>query len=183
MKIEAIWQPENQQCIFRALMEAMARPGSLHPLGHWLDGAQAYRGVLACLLDIRNTLADCHGLLDPSDWPLLQARQEVVEKADYLLCKGISEPTGMPKVGTLNCPDQSATLLVTVDTLGRGSRSLKLHGPGIESSCILLVEGFGAAWLEQRDQSLFFPLGIDMILLDQDTVTAIPRTTKLEMVS
>jgi len=183
MIIEAIWQPENQQRIFRALMEAMARPGSLHPLGDWLDGAHAFRGVLGSLLDIKNTLADCHGLLEPRDWSLLQVRQEVAEKADYLLCKGNSLPLGAPKIGTLNCPDQSATLLIQVDVLGHGSRTLKLQGPGIESCCTLLLEGFETTWLEQREQSLSFPLGIDMILLDKDKVTAIPRTTRLEVVS
>ncbi|MBC8318337.1 MAG: phosphonate C-P lyase system protein PhnH [Desulfobulbaceae bacterium] len=181
MKIEAIWQPENQQRIFRALMEAMARPGSVHCLGNWLDGTHGYRGVLASLLDIQSTLSDCHNLLEAGDWPLLQARPEVVEKADYLLCRGNAQPSGDPKVGTLSCPDQSATLLVQIEALGHGKQTLVLRGPGIKTSCTLQLEGFGAGWLELREQSLSFPLGIDIILVDQHSVTAIPRTSRLEV--
>lgn len=183
MKIEGIWQAENQQRIFRALMEAMARPGSLYHIGAWLDGASGCRGVLASLLDARSTLADCHGLLDQRDWPLLQARQEVAEKADYLLCQGSSQPNAAPKVGTLTCPDQSATLIIQIDALGHGSRTLRLHGPGIESTRTLQLQGLASAWLELREQQISFPLGIDIILLDPENLAAIPRTTRLEVMS
>ncbi|MEA3468727.1 MAG: phosphonate C-P lyase system protein PhnH [Thermodesulfobacteriota bacterium] len=183
MKIDAIWQPENQQRIFRALMEAMARPGSLHSLDAWLDGARSYRGVLASLLDAGTTLSDCHDLLEPNDWPLLQARQEITEKADYLLCQGSAHPNGSPKVGSLSCPDQSATLLIQVENLGNGGSSLMLQGPGIQSTCSLEVSGLEPAWLELREEYISFPLGIDCILLDQKNITAIPRTTKVKVLS
>nr|MBF0223586.1 phosphonate C-P lyase system protein PhnH [Desulfobulbaceae bacterium] len=111
MEIDAIWQPANQQRIFRALMEAMARPGSLYDVRPWLGEATAWRGVLASLLDGRTSLADCHGLLDRHDWPMLQASEEQPATADYLLCQGSRLATMKAKVGTLTSPDQSATII------------------------------------------------------------------------
>jgi alpha-D-ribose 1-methylphosphonate 5-triphosphate synthase subunit PhnH len=183
MEIDAIWQPANQQRIFRALMEAMSRPGSLQDVHSWLGGAAAWRGVLATLLDGRTSLADCHDLLDRHDWPLLQARAEQAATADYLLCQGRRPVTMKAKVGTLTCPDQSATVLVQVDTLGHGPDILRLHGPGIKSSKVLQVCGLAPAWQCWREEHLSFPLGIDMILVDQHALAAIPRTTRVEVVA
>lgn len=181
MKIDAIWQPDNQQRIFRALMEAMARPGTVHDLSPWLGGAAAWRGVLASLLDAKTSLADCHQLLDRHDWPLLQADQEEPAAADYLLCQGNLPPTMTAKCGSLASPDQSATVVLHLDSLGAGSNCLGLRGPGIKGSQTLPVTGLDARWHAWRQQHLSFPLGIDMILVDQQNIAAIPRTTRLEM--
>lgn len=183
MKIEAIWQPENQQGIFRSLMEAMARPGTLHNIKVWLDGTPAWRGVLASLLDTRTTLADCHQLLDSRDWPLLQASSESADKADYCLCRGTSQLTAMPKNGSLASPDHSATLIIAIDSLGTGHNALQLTGPGIAATSVLQLQGLDQSWLDLRVKQLSFPLGIDMILVDSVNLAAIPRTTQLEVVS
>ncbi|PLX49806.1 MAG: phosphonate C-P lyase system protein PhnH [Desulfobulbaceae bacterium] len=180
MKIEPIWQPAQQQRIFRALMEAMARPGTIHDIGAWLAEAPAWRGVLACLLDAKSSLADCHHLVEDSDWPLLQARPERPEAADYLLCQGSQEDKLTAKMGSLSCPDQSATLVIQVANLGEGPNFLTMRGPGIPTSRNLAVGGLAASWLTMRDRHLSFPLGIDLILADQQKITAIPRTTRLE---
>lgn len=183
MTIEAIWRPENQQGIFRVLMEAMARPGSLHPLGSLLGGVSCSRGVLASLLDTRTTLADCHDLLDPDDWLLFQACKAAAEKADYLLCDGNLPFNVTPKIGTLSCPDHSATLIIQVARLGTGKTTLLLRGPGIEKTTNLLLEGLDLTWLEYRQELISFPLGIDMILVDRENLAAIPRTSNVKDVS
>ncbi|MBU0679994.1 MAG: phosphonate C-P lyase system protein PhnH [Proteobacteria bacterium] len=181
MEIDAIWQSANQQRIFRALMDAMARPGSLQDVRPWLGGAAAWRGVLASLLDNRTSFADCHDLLDRYDWPLFQARREQAAAADYLLCQGSRAATMKAKVGTLTSPDQAATIIIQVDNLGQGPDALCLSGPGIKSSRVLPVRGLASSWPSWREEHLCFPLGIDLILVDQHVLAAIPRTTKLEV--
>lgn len=183
MQIEAIYQPASQQQIFRALMEAMARPGTVQDIRHSLDSAPAWRGVLASLLDTKTSFADCHNLLEDRDWPLFQAVQAAAEQADYLLCLGNAVADISPRVGTLSCPDQAATIVLNVESLGTGNTEIRLKGPGIRDVLSLQIDGLEKSWLTFRAENISFPLGIDLILVDHHQLAAIPRTTSLEVMS
>ncbi len=181
MTINPIWQPPSQQRIFRQLVEAMANPGCMVDLERWLNGDAAYRGVLASLLDGEVTLADDHALLPATDWPLLQAKEVTVDAANYVLCDGSRSPDFQPKLGTLTCPDEAATLIICVKSLGQGGLRLRLSGPGIERVAHLALAGLNPAWLSAREQwNAAFPLGVDILLTDERCVVGLPRTTRVE---
>jgi len=182
LKLDPIWQPEVQQINFRLLLDAMAYPGQRFALHAVLNKEHATLSVLATLLDAEVTLSDPHNLLSADDWLMLHSESTSEDKADYVLCDASQSPNFLPKLGTLPDPEQSATLILMVNKLGKGAYKLKLSGPGIKDIENLTVDGLNTEWLSKRDDWVCaFPLGVDMILLDDKHVTALPRTTKVEV--
>ena len=182
LKLDPIWQPDVQQTNFRLLLDAMAYPGRYFTLHAVPNEGAAALSVLATLLDADVTFSDPYNLLRGDDWPMLQAKFALADEADYVLCDASQLPDFSPKLGTLTNPDQSATLILNVNKLGKGGQTLKLSGPGIKYIEYLSVDALNAEWLSKRDEWLCaFPLGVDMILIDGQNVAALPRTTKVEV--
>ena len=70
------------------------------------------------------------------------------------------------KKGTLTNPQQSATILIETDRLSNESQ-LTLVGPGIEQMENAEISG-SENWLEERAEAIKeYPLGVDLILIDQ----------------
>ena len=182
LKLDPIWQPEVQQTNFRLLLDAMAYPGRRFALHAVPNKEHAALSVLATLLDAEVTLSDPYNLLSADDWLMLQSKSTSEDKADYVLCDASQSPNFLPKLGTLPDPEQSATLIVIVNKIGKGVSKLKLSGPGIKNIEYLIVDGLNSEWLSERnDWVCSFPLGVDMILVDDQCVAALPRTTKVEV--
>lgn len=187
LKLDPIWQPDSQQKQFRLLLEAMSRPGECYAMATIPEDGPIALSVLATLLDAEVSLADPNDLLRNEDWPMLQAKPELSEHADYILVDGGQFPDFMPKLGTLASPEQSATLIFVVEELGKtissqGTLKLKLTGPGIAASSILSISRLDPEWLSMReDWNDSFPLGVDWILVDSARITALPRTTNVEL--
>ncbi|MES9971823.1 MAG: phosphonate C-P lyase system protein PhnH [Candidatus Thiodiazotropha sp.] len=181
LDVDAIWTPSVQQQNYRALLEAISRPGMVKPL-HTTQGGQAATAILATLLDAEVSLADMHDLLDASDWPMLQASSGVLEEADYVFCDGSRCQAFQPKLGSLPSPEQSATLIIKVDSVKRGGLRLRLSGPGVNGNTHCAITGLDPDWLSQRENWVAaFPLGVDLFLVDDSDVVALPRTTKVEV--
>lgn len=181
MMTEDIWQATHQQQIFHLLMRSMAYPGRCHELAASTD-ENRHKSVLAALLDPTVGLCDHHKLLSPDDLHLLAARQDSVGNADFVLVEGARAPDFKPRIGTLSEPELSTTLLICVTDLGSGDTKLNLTGPGIKNRQELRLNGLHADWIEWRsEQVASFPLGVDIILIDEQRVAALPRTTLLEL--
>jgi alpha-D-ribose 1-methylphosphonate 5-triphosphate synthase subunit PhnH len=181
-EMEAIWQPETQQQNYRALLEAMSRPGSRQSLYGVTESSGAAVAVLATLLDGSVSLSDPQGMLSETDRTLLQTAQAGPEQADYLLCSGQQAPAFEPKLGSLTSPERSATLVVEVTSLNAGELHLNLSGPGIREQRACAVAGLDPDWLARREAWVCgFPLGVDLILVDKEQVMALPRTTRVEV--
>lgn len=180
MKTESIWQADVQQRVFRELVEAFSRPGDIRNLSAWVDGAGALRAVLATLMDGEATLADPHGQVDVADWPLLQVKSTMPEVARYVVADGRRAPDFAPALGTLDSPEQGATMLLRVEKVGAGETALALEGPGIEGGKNLRIAGLAPAWLERRAEwGGAFPLGVELLLADAVRIVALPRTTRV----
>ena len=81
--------------------------------------------------------------------------------------------------GTMEYPDRSATLLVQVDSLDADGRQT-LYGPGIEHSAPLRVGSLGMQFIEQWGRNgRSFPLGVDLVFCCGQSITALPRTTRI----
>jgi alpha-D-ribose 1-methylphosphonate 5-triphosphate synthase subunit PhnH len=183
LRLDPIWQADTQQRHFRSVLEAMSRPGQCQPIQAWPVSGPAAMTVLATLLDAEVSLADAHDILRDEDWLMLQAVKTPPASADYILCHAVNSPDFTPKIGTLESPELSATLVMAVDKLGEGEMQLRLSGPGIQDSQTLALSGLERDWFEQRnDWNAVFPLGVDMILVDAMNIAALPRTTKLEII-
>lgn len=180
MTTETIWQAGRQQTLFRRILDAMSYPGRRVELTDAKTPAD--RALLATLLDPTVSLCDHHGLLPASDWPLLAASHASAESADFVLADGSLAPDFLPRTGSLDEPEKSATLVLRVDALGSGSTRLLLTGPGIEKTERLAVDGLHHDWLTRRaDWVSAFPMGVDLILADHQHLVALPRTTRVEL--
>lgn len=177
----AVWEPAVQQKAFRQLMNAFAFPGSLEMM---LPEVQDRDNTVLCLIlatltDGEVTVADPHHLIDDQDWPKLETIKEAPEKARFIVARGDIAPTFSPVLGSLECPEMGATVILRVTHIGRGE-SLVMRGPGIQSAQEVTCSGLNSAWLSKRSEwNGAFPLGVDMILFDAARLIAIPRTTRI----
>ncbi|MFT6045725.1 MAG: alpha-D-ribose 1-methylphosphonate 5-triphosphate synthase subunit PhnH [Arenicella sp.] len=190
LNIDPIWTPDTQQNQFRLLLDAMARPGVCHPLTILPKSGTVALAILATLLDAEVSLADPNTLLSDDDWLMLQVKTAQTTQADYIICDGRQSPSFTPKLGTLPSPDQSATLILVVEAIGQNgieenkdNMCLTLTGPGIKNSNQLLIKGLNEQWLYKReDWVCAFPLGVDIVLIDDKQMVALPRTTNVEII-
>ncbi len=182
LETAAIYHPRNQQRVFRRLLDAMARPGTIVTLSPWIESSSAHMAVLATLADAEVTLADADGLIDEVAWRFLDCRRGDLASARFVLAAGSRAPAAdfTPQIGTLTSPELGATLILTVEGLGQSGSLYSLSGPGIAGHIEVRFGTLHKAWIERRSAwNRFFPMGVDMVLADQTYVLALPRTTRL----
>jgi alpha-D-ribose 1-methylphosphonate 5-triphosphate synthase subunit PhnH len=82
-------------------------------------------------------------------------------------------------LGSIEYPDRSTTVILQVESLTQG-QVYELRGPGIDGTVVL------RAVIEPRDlferlaiNATLFPRGIDVVLVHDDDIVALPRTTRL----
>ena len=172
---------------FRAIMEAMARPGTIRearaPAPQGLSPAAA--AVLLVLADATTPVWTAHG----SDWLVFHTGARIAAiRAEAVLAHGtwddLAPLTDWP-VGTPDYPDRSATLIVEVPGLDAagprlmGSRltGTRLTGPGIEDEARLPLPDAAAL----AANAALYPLGVDLILTCGDLVAALPRSTRIHL--
>ena len=173
-----------QQC-FRAVLDAMARPGCIGTVGGVAPPAPlcvASAAVLLTLTDHETPL-----WLDPAaaaarHWIAFHCGAPEANgtgNANFALALGMPDLAHFP-AGTHEGPETSATVIVQLPSL-TGGVALRLRGPGIETSRLLAPVGlppdFPAFWRRNRG---LFPAGIDLILCAGADLAALPRTVQVE---
>ncbi len=180
MHIEHLWGLGMQQQVFRVLLEATARPGRICALPPDLDDCPGFLAILACLVDNTVSLHDATTGLSQLEWNFLQARQEPADTAGFILASGAEGPGFIPAVGSLESPEFGATVIVAVASLGRGPMQITCTGPGIRNIHEFELRGLHSAWISARAEwNAWFPLGVDIYLVDHSQVLALPRTTSI----
>jgi alpha-D-ribose 1-methylphosphonate 5-triphosphate synthase subunit PhnH len=157
---------------FDALMWALSRPGTLHPLP-----TRGMEGIAEALVD-----RECRVHTDDPDLARsltsFGAALVPVAQADHCF---ITHPTpdmlAQVAVGSALYPDAGATL-VTTATHGTGQR-LRLTGPGIETHTDITLDGVADIW-PRRAQSRY-PAGFDLFLICGGHVMGLPRSTQIEV--
>lgn len=183
----------DAQSVFRAVMEAMARPGTVQPAGYLAAPPAPLTPTAAA---VALTLCD-H---DTPLWidPALQASEAVKTwlgfhtgaplvanpaEAHFAL---VSNPAGLIALenfaqGSQEYPDRSATLILAVENLTSGPK-LRLEGPGIETEAVISPAPLPRHFVEQWKQNNGrFPRGVDVILAGPDHVACLPRTSRITM--
>jgi len=175
----SVWSPLYQQRGFRALMTAFAFPGRRQPLPPCTD-AKGPTCVAAILCDKEVTLADPHQLIQPVDIRRLGTVEAETDHASFIVADGSRPPAFDLTLGTLGAPEQGATIIIRVASLEDSSDfPLILRGPGIDGQQSLAVRGLNGDWLIARARwNQNFPMGVDLILVDDTQMVALPRTTQ-----
>jgi len=182
----------DAQGCFRAIMNAMARPGTLQSLGQtnltppapltpeaacialtlfdydtpvWLDKPLAHSDAVAAFLRFHTGA------------PIVSEPVEAVFAM-------ISDPASMLPLacfnqGSAEYPDRSATLILTGQTLADSDGAI-LEGPGIKDT-----QAFATApvprvfWDQVVANNAQFPRGVDLIFVGTNTIATLPRSTSV----
>ena len=174
------YTPQAQQLNFKALMNAFAYPGRIQNLH---CQSPALEQVLSTLIDGEVNLADPEAMLNGDVRMRLEARMVKPERANFIVCDGGKQPAFQPLLGTLEEPEQGATLIVQVQGFDANASALKLtlSGPGIQKENTLHVAGLDEAWLQRRAfWNAAFPTGVDLVVVSADQLVALPRTTQIQ---
>lgn len=174
---------QDSQACFRAVLEAMARPGRTHAVAALdpppgLDPATA--AVLLTLAD-----ADTPLWLDPAatparDWITFHCGAPAAA-AEFAVLALALEPVRLDAfpAGTDDAPELGATIILQVAALGRGT-AFGLSGPGLAAPALLEVDGLPADFVVKwAANHALFPRGVDVILCAGDRIAALPRTVQI----
>jgi alpha-D-ribose 1-methylphosphonate 5-triphosphate synthase subunit PhnH len=181
----------SAQSTFRSVMDAMARPGSVQRIAA-AAGAPAtmMRGTAAIALTLFDH--DTPVWLDPqmserrdvANWLKFHTGVPVVTDSSICNFAIIGDAPALPALdrfafGSNEYPDRSTTLILQVDSLTEGP-ALELRGPGIDGTAVLQAAIQPPDLFERLAiNASLFPRGIDVVLVHDDTIVAIPRTTRL----
>ncbi|WP_051228399.1 phosphonate C-P lyase system protein PhnH [Pleomorphomonas oryzae] len=169
---------------FRRLLDAMARPGSIHQvtadvMAPGLAGpAQAALALTLCDADTpvwcaAASPAHSAWLAFHTGAPLTAAPEQA---AFAFIGVGDAVPDDL-SLGTQDYPDRSATLVIEVQSFGEGER-FRLIGPGIDGAGDLAVDGLPKSFVAFRAaNSALFPRGVDVVLTAGRDIVALPRST------
>ena len=175
----------DAQACFRAVLEAMSRPGRVMVAGTALRPpaplCPAAAAVLLALADADTPLWSDAGA-DADVWlrfhcgaPFATAPGD----AAFVLATGAPPALDALAAGSEEKPQHGATLVMQVAALEPGI-GRRLTGPGIEHEHRLSArgapEGFLAAWAANHAR---FPRGVDVVLCAGDRLAALPRSVTI----
>lgn len=174
---------ESQAC-FRAVLDAMARPGAILTLNTPAQPPsplhRATAAVLLTLIDAETPLYLDPAAAPASEWITFHTGAPPGPLATAAFALALAPiPLAQLQPGTDEAPEQSATLILQLPALGAGP-AYRLEGPGLEAATILHIEGLPATFVaEWAANYAAFPRGIDLILCAGDHLAAFPRTLRI----
>lgn len=179
------------QGVFRALLEAMARPGTIRPLPAAPGAVPGLNPAAAAAL---LTLADLDTplWLDPAAdtpqaraWLRFSCNAPLTDDPARAAFAVVGDGLRLPDLTAFNpgspeYPDRSATLVLAVAGLDPG-RGWTLRGPGIPGARRLAVAGLDPGFARARAAlDPLFPMGLDVVLAAPGALACLPRTTRIE---
>lgn len=177
------------QAAFRALMDAIARPGEIGTL----DGENAPAPLAPATAALVKSLTDYETpvWLDSAfaakpavaEWIRFHTGAPVVDDKRRAAFALIADARRMPDVtqfalGSEEYPDRSTTLIVQIARFF--GHSYRISGPGIKGArdfaADTLPEDFTARFAANRE---LFPRGVDLVLVAGNEIAALPRSVRI----
>jgi alpha-D-ribose 1-methylphosphonate 5-triphosphate synthase subunit PhnH len=180
----------QSQSVFKALMDGLARPGTIQPLD---SGAQppapmgAGAGAIAltvCDHDTPVYLAMPLVEVGVPGWLAFQTGALLTNDRDEAQFAFLDGSTMLPPLstfaaGTQEYPDRSTTIILEVPSVSEG-QPYQLSGPGIDGSASINVTGlpapFESLW---KENNALYPRGVDLILVAGLEMICLPRTVRI----
>jgi alpha-D-ribose 1-methylphosphonate 5-triphosphate synthase subunit PhnH len=172
------------QSCFRAVLDAMARPGHIRDAGLDLTAPvplmPATAAVLLTLLDYDTPVWLDEAAAGARAWIGFHCGAPMVPlaKCSFAVALALPELATVPP-GSHEAPESAATLILQVNALGSG-QTYRLAGPGLRAPALLAVDGlpagFASAW---QDNHAMFPRGVDIVLCAGTSLAALPRSVML----
>ncbi|MEZ5854127.1 MAG: phosphonate C-P lyase system protein PhnH [Hyphomicrobiaceae bacterium] len=179
----------DSQAVFRAVMSALAEPGTVHQLDQELQAPGNLHPTAARLLlalaDFETPIWLSPALSEtctrwisfhtgaPIVCPPADAKFAVLDGQDAAHALAAFDP------GEERYPDKSATLIVQVASFVGGD-AVTLSGPGIATTRSIAPAGLHAGfWSQAVTNHGRYPLGIDMLFVAGDALMGLPRSTAI----
>ena len=172
--------PHQSADAFRAIMQAMARPGTIRDVAGAVPPAPQSVAAGTVLMTLCDPETGVHlaGGFDTEavrDWitfytgaPLVATHEAVFVVGDW----DTLDLAPLP-IGTAEYPDRSATVIVELPVLEAVGATLR--GPGIEDTAPLNLPEKAAF----QGNAARFPLGLDFVFTCWAQIAALPRSTQV----
>lgn len=181
----------SAQSTFRSVMDATARPGSIQRIASQAgapDAMMCGTAAIALTLFDHDTPVWLDGRMsataDVAKWLKFHTSAPIVSDSSTAGFALVGDPHGLPSLdrfafGSNEYPDRSTTLILQVESLSDGP-AIELRGPGIDGTVTLRASIQPQDLFERLAvNAALFPRGIDVVLVHDDAIVAIPRTTRL----
>ena len=182
--------PRESQAAFRAILGAMARPGTVLRCGASLSPPPPLQpsaaAAILTLADFETPVFLAPSFAENDAAAFLRFHTgapfaSTPDRAAFALVDAEADAFDLSsfRQGAPDYPDRSTTVVLQLGSLSRGVL-LWLAGPGVRGDATLranpLPRGFREQWMAN---AATFPLGIDLILAAGDEVAALPRSTRI----
>jgi alpha-D-ribose 1-methylphosphonate 5-triphosphate synthase subunit PhnH len=177
----------REQRAFRAMLNALARPGTIERIDPLPDVPSPFAlaaALLEAVVDHEVTFAIAPGNAAVEEAVLRRTGSIVGEPAtaDYVVTTLSALPATLVavKAGSPEFPDHSATVVTVVPGFDSG-QSLLIEGPGIPGSTPIAIEGWTPAHTQAfREKNDLLPQGVDLVLVDAaGCLAAFTRYTRI----
>lgn len=180
----------SAQSSFRAIMDAIARPGMIVAL---TESVTAPRPLSRAAAIVALTLCDQDtpvwldaGLAAPevAYWLRFHTGAPITSEPQRAAFGFLADPQNAPAFaafaqGTAEYPDRSSTLILQVKSLEDGP-SLALCGPGVKGQSTLRARPLPQDFVRRLAANrALFPRGVDLLLVTDTAIAALPRSVRL----
>lgn len=177
---------DSQRC-FRAALQALARPGTIHEVAAAIPGlplGPAMSQLLLTLTDEATPVWWQRPRRELEHWLRFHTGARSTNSGRDAAFAAVTDAGALDfldlfALGSLAAPERSSTLLVEVPSLESGP-AMRAYGPGIADDAELCVDGlhreFWAAW---QANHAAFPQGVDLFFTCGSRFIGLPRTTRI----
>ncbi len=179
------------QNVFRAVMDALARPGTVRAVAGLATAPPPLRpcaaGIALALADYDTPIwldSPLAAAPDVAAWLRFHTGAPVTADPARAAFAFVADPANAPPftafaLGTPEYPDRSTTLVLQVERLGGGPR-LTMSGPGIAGSREFCASPLPDDFAERLSANrALFPRGVDLLLATEGQIAALPRSVRL----
>lgn len=180
----------QSQSVFKALMDGLARPGSMQRLDKGAAppapmGAGA-GAVALTLCDHDTPVFLSMSLVEAGvpGWLAFQTGALVTDDRTEAQFAFLDLKTALPPLstfaaGTQEYPDRSTTIILEIPGF-KGGQDYILSGPGIDGSATINVAGLPAPFEDLwKENNGLYPRGVDLVLVSGLDMICLPRTVRI----
>ncbi|NBJ69461.1 MULTISPECIES: phosphonate C-P lyase system protein PhnH [Clostridia] len=184
------------QKVYRNVLDSMARPGKIANLEEFADRfddeVACYNTTLLVAMTLLDgevsfhVITENNQLVEEKIAAYTLAKHAPVEKANFIIVlkdatdTSIIEGMRACEKGNLIDPQYSSTWIMESSVLLSNQSQLRLTGPGIERHMDLHTSLSPSVWQARSEAVQEYPLGIDLMLTDDNLqVACVPRTTNV----
>lgn len=180
-------RPADSQQIFRAVLEALARPGIPMALpSQPLDVLVPVITPVFALADLSTGVCVLENAGDRWADALATATSAPTWPAEMAKLVAAIRPVSEDEIrgfarGSAHAPEEAALVALSVRDVGGGPRRWTLSGPGVRGTATIAPRGLPAGFVAARAHAVAaYPAGIDILLVTDDgRVVGLPRTTTI----